>query len=103
MEVQLGNRKVSKKNQPVKSLVTAVQRLVLLVPADEEQQGQPEALEPQGQLDQGQANVHSVFKSLGRPPQKGSANDLPAHVGSNPILGVGREEQKEEVYARRQH
>ena len=26
----------------------------------------------------------------------GSANDLPAHVGSNPILGDGREEQKEE-------
>ena len=45
MEVQLGNRKVSKKNLPVKNLVTAVQHLTLLVPADEEEQGPPEALE----------------------------------------------------------
>ena len=35
VEVQLGSRKVSKRAQPVKHLVTAVQRLVLLVPADE--------------------------------------------------------------------
>ena len=48
VEVQLGNRKVSKKNPPVKSLVTAVQRLVLLVPADEEQQGPPEELDAPG-------------------------------------------------------
>merc|ERR1711895_409227 len=40
MEVQLGNRKLSKKNPPVKNLVTSVQRLVLLVPADEEEQDQ---------------------------------------------------------------
>ena len=39
VEVQLGNRKVSKKNPPVKNLVTAVQRLVLLVPADKLEQG----------------------------------------------------------------
>ena len=64
----------------MKSLATAGQRLVLLVPADEEQQGQPEALEPQGQ-----AEAHSVSKSKGRPPQKGSANDH-----------LGREEKKEE-------
>ena len=37
-----------------------------------------------------------MSKSTGRPPLKGSANDLPAHVGTCPILGVGREEQKEE-------
>ena len=37
-----------------------------------------------------------MSKSSGRPPQKGSANDLPAHVGTCPILGVSREEQKEE-------
>ena len=37
-----------------------------------------------------------MSKSSGRPPQKGSANDLPAHVGTCPIMGVGREEQKEE-------
>ena len=86
-----GIRKVSKKSQPVKSLATAGQRVVLLVPAEEEQHGQPEALEPQGQ-----AEAHSVSKSSGRPPLKGSANDLPAHVGTCPILGVGREEQKEE-------
>ena len=39
VEVQLGNRKVSRKNPLVKNLVTAVQRLVLLVPAEEEEQG----------------------------------------------------------------
>merc|ERR1711895_6029 len=40
----------------------------------------------------------SVAKSKfsGQPPLKGSANDLPAHVGTCPIMGVGREEQKEE-------
>ena len=37
-----------------------------------------------------------MSKSSGRPPLKGSANDLPAHVGTCPILGVGQEEQKEE-------
>ena len=62
VEVQLGNRKVSKKNPPVKNLVTTIQRLVLLVPADEEEQGPPEALEPQGLLNQGLANVHSLSK-----------------------------------------
>ena len=87
-----GIRKVHKKSQPVKSLATAGQRLVLLPSAEKEQHGQPEALEPQGQ-----AEAHSVSKSTGQPPLKGSANDLPAHVGSNPILGVGREVQKEEV------
>ena len=45
VEVQLGNRKFSKKNPPVKNLVTAVQRLVLLVPADELEQSPPK---PQG-------------------------------------------------------
>ena len=35
--------------------------------------------------------------SQGGPLLKGSANDLPTHVGSHPILGDGREEQKEEV------
>ena len=62
VEVQLGNRKLSKKNPPVKNLVTAVQRLVLLVPADEEEQGPPEALEPRGQPNQGLADVHSLSK-----------------------------------------
>ena len=38
----------------------------------------------------------SMSKSSGRPPLKGSANDPPAHVGTCPIMGVGREEQKEE-------
>ena len=42
VEVQLGNRKLTKRNPPVKTLVTAVQRLVLLVPADELEQGPPE-------------------------------------------------------------
>merc|ERR1711888_375565 len=69
--------------------------MVLLAPVDEEQHGQPEALERQGR-----AVAHSVSysksKSSGRHSLKGSANDLPAHVGTCPILGVGREEQKEE-------
>ena len=79
VEVQLGNRKLSKKNPPVKNLVTAVQRLVLLVPADELEQGPP--------------------KPRGRPLQKGFADDhLPAQVGSSaPILGEGQEQKKEEV------
>ena len=42
VEVQLGNKKPTKRNQPAKDLVTAVQRLVLLVPADELEQGPPE-------------------------------------------------------------
>ena len=53
--VKRGIRKVSKKNQLVKSSATAGQRLVLRVPVDREQQGQSEALEPQGQ-----AEAHSV-------------------------------------------
>ena len=99
MEVQLGNRKVSRKNPPVKNLVTAVQRLVLLVPADEEEQGPAEALEPQGEPNQGLANAHYLSKPRGRPQQKGLAEDhLPAHVGSlAPILGEGQEQKKEEV------
>ena len=76
----------------MKSLATSGQCEVLLVPVDKEQHGQPGALEPQGQ-----AEAHSMSKSSGRPPLKGSANDLPAHVGTCPILGVGREVQKEEV------
>ena len=98
VEVQLGNRQLSKKNPPVKNLVTAVQRLVLLVPADEEEQGPPEALEPRGQPNQGLADVHSLSKPRGRPLQKGFADDhLPAQVGSlAPILGEGQE-KKEEV------
>ena len=39
VEVQLGNKKLTKRNLPGKDLVTAVQRLVLLVPAGELQQG----------------------------------------------------------------
>ena len=42
VEVQLGNKKPTRRNQPGKDLVTAVQRLVLLVPADEMKQGPPE-------------------------------------------------------------
>ena len=38
-----------------------------------------------------------MSKSSGRPPLEGSANNLPAHVGTCPILGVGQEVQKEEV------
>ena len=41
VEVRQGNKKPTKKNQPGKVLVTAVQRLMLLVPADELQQGPP--------------------------------------------------------------
>ena len=41
VEVQLGNKKPTKRNLPGKDLVTAVQRLVLLVPAGELQQGPP--------------------------------------------------------------
>ena len=41
VEVQLGNKKLTKRNLPAKDLVTAVQRLVLLVPVDELQQGPP--------------------------------------------------------------
>ena len=41
VEVQLGNKKLTKRNLPAKDLVTAVQRLMLLVPADELQQGPP--------------------------------------------------------------
>ena len=48
-------RKVTKKNQLVRSHATAGQREVLLVPVDEEQLGQPEAQEPQGQ-----GEAHSV-------------------------------------------
>ena len=50
VEVQLGNKKLSKRNQPVKDLVTAVQRLVLLVPADELEQGPPEPREQPQQV-----------------------------------------------------
>ena len=57
VEVQLGNRKASKRHQPVKHLVTAVEHLVLLVPADE---GQPEA-----QDQQGHAEVHAASRSSG--------------------------------------
>ena len=105
VEVQLANRKVSKKNPPVKNLVTAVQRLVLLVPADEEEQGPAEALEPRGEPSQGPAEVHSLSKTRGRPHQKGLANDHPpAHVGSlAPIMGVGQEQQKEEVKPKVSH
>ena len=42
MEVQLQNKRLSKRNQLIKDLVTAVQRLMLLVPADELEQGPPE-------------------------------------------------------------
>merc|ERR1711867_140007 len=45
VEVQLGNKKLTKKNLPVKDLVTAVQRLVLLVPASKLEQGQLTARE----------------------------------------------------------
>ena len=40
-----------------------------------------------------------IVESQGRPQQKGLADDhLPAHVGSPaPIVGVGQEQQKEEV------
>ena len=72
----------------MKHLVTAVQCLVLLVPADE---GQPEAQDQQGHFE-----AHAVSKSLGRPPQMGSANDLPVHAGTSPSMEVGREEQQEE-------
>ena len=64
---------------------------VLLNPADGEQPGQVKVQEQPRQ-----AKVHAVSKSSGRPPPKGSANDPLAHVGTCPILGVGREEQKEE-------
>ena len=37
-----------------------------------------------------------MSKSSGRPSQMGSANNLPAHAGTCPSMGVGREEQKEE-------
>ena len=50
VEVQLGNKKLTKKNPPVKDLVTAVQRLVLLVPADELEQGPPEPREQPQQV-----------------------------------------------------
>ena len=52
---------------------------------------------PVNEEQQGQAEVHAVSKSSGRPPFKGSAKGLPAHVGTCPILGVGQEVQKEEV------
>ena len=77
MEVQLGNRKVTKKAQPGKHLLTAVQRLVLLVPVEE---GLQEA-----QDQRGDAQVNAVSRLKGRPSQEGSAN---GHYG--------REEQKEE-------
>ena len=50
VEVQLGNRKLTKRNPPVKNLITAVQRLVLLVPADELEQGPPEPQEQPQQV-----------------------------------------------------
>ena len=78
VEVQLRNRKVTKRHQPVKNLLTAVLRLVLLVPADE---GQPRA-----QVQQEQAEVHAMSKSSGQPSQMRSANDH-----------FGREEQQEEL------
>ena len=73
----MGKRKVSKRAQPVKQLVMAVQRLVLLVPADE---GLQEAQDPQEDV-----QVNAVSRHKGRPSQAGSANDH-----------YGREEQKEE-------
>merc|ERR1711875_206436 len=50
VEVQLGNRKLTKRNLPTKNLVTAVQRLVLLIPADELEQGPPEPQEQPHQV-----------------------------------------------------
>ena len=50
VEVQLGNKKPTNKNQPGKDLVTAVQRLVLLLPADELEQGPPEPREQPHQV-----------------------------------------------------
>ena len=86
-----------RKNQPVKDLATAVQRLELLVPADEKEQGPPEALEPRGRPNQGLADVHCLSKAQGQPHQKGFAdNHLPAQVGSlAPILGKGQEKKEE--------
>ena len=50
VEVQLGNKKPTRRNLPGKDLVTAVQQLVLLVPADELEQGPPEPREQPQQV-----------------------------------------------------
>ena len=50
VEVRLGNKKPTRRNLPGKDLVTAVQRLVLLVPADELEQGPPEPREQPHQV-----------------------------------------------------
>ena len=81
VEVQLGNRKLTKRNPPVKNLVTAVQQLVLLVPADELEQGPPTT--------RGQPHQVGLADVPKQPKQLHHANDnLPAQVGSlAPILG----------------
>ena len=50
--------------------------------------------QPGAQDQQEQAEVHVMSKSLGRPPQMGSANDLPVHTRTSPSMEVGREEQQ---------
>ena len=58
-----GIRRVTKKNQLVRSHATAGQCQVLRVPVDGEQQGQVEALEQQRKLEQGQVKAPSMSKS----------------------------------------
>ena len=72
VEVQLGNRKVTKKAQPGKLLVTAVQCLVLLVPVEE---GLQEA-----QDQQGDAQVNAVSRLKGRPSQDEQAQPVGSRV-----------------------
>ena len=89
MEVQLGNKRLSKRNQLAKDLVTAVQRLVLLVPADELEQG-PSTTRGQPQ----QVGLADVPKQPKQPHH--AEDDLPAQVGSlAPILGEDQEEKEE--------
>ena len=76
--------KVSKKNHPVKSLITAVQGLVLLVPADEEQQGPPEELEAPGLPNPGLSDDQFLPRPRVLPQQVGLAEVMPGQAQNLP-------------------
>ena len=91
VEVQLGNRKLSKRIPPVKNLVTAVQRLVLLVPADELEQGPP--------MTRGQPHQVGLADVPKQPKQLHHAlmtTFPPRHVSLAPRLGEDQEEKEKD-------
>ena len=77
-------KKVSKKNPPVKNLVTAVQRLVLLAPADEEQQGPPKELDAPGLPNPGTVGDQFLSRPSMLPHQEGQPEVMPGPAQHRP-------------------